>query len=176
MRTFRLSILLLSMAGVVGCASSTAFVDYNRAGLWSTYRTYNWLAEPRAEDIGPLATNPSNRASIKDAVEGAMKNRGVQHAEQNPDLLVAYYAGKTNEIDPSVWGYSYAPDGSYKDEQGPPHSYKSGTVVIDLVDAKSKELMWRGWSSGVVDAPNNEKTENSIREVVKKVMAEYPPR
>jgi hypothetical protein len=146
------------------------------AGLWANYRTYNVMPEPRAEDIGPLAENPANRVSIKDAVHWAMKNRGLRLDEQNPDLLVAYYAGKTDAIDPKVWGYTYSPKGSYKDQQGPPSSYKSNTLVVDLIDAKSKELMWRGWSAGVINAPNNDKTENSIREVMAKIMAEYPPR
>lgn len=176
MRTLRLLTLLLLVAILVGCASPAAFVDYNMAGLWSTYRTYNWLPEPRAEDIGPLATNPSNRTSIEDAVDWAMKNRGLRREESNPDLLVAYYAGKEDAIDPSVWGYAYSPKENYKDEQGPPQSYKGGTLAIDLVDAKTKELVWRGWSAGVVNAPNQDKTDNTIREVVKKIMAEYPPR
>ena len=176
MKTWRLLILLPVLAVLVGCGASATFMDYNIAGQWANYRTWNWLPEPRAEAIGPLATNPANRTSIEEAVDWALKNRGLMRNEQTPDVLVAYYAGKTDAIDPAVWGYAYSPAGSYKDEQGPPQSYKGGTIVIDLVDAKSKELMWRGWSAGVVDAPNQDKTDNSIREVVKKIMAEYPPR
>lgn len=176
MRASRPITLFIVVALVVGCSGSAVFMDYNRSGLWSNYRTYNWLPEPRPEDLGHLAENPANRTSIKDAVEFDMKNRGFTKNEENPDLLVAYYAGKTIPIDPNVWGYSYAPQENYKDQQGPPKSFKSGTLVIDLVDAKSKELMWRGWSAGLVDAPNQDKTDNSIREVTKKIMAEYPPR
>lgn len=176
MTTWRALLCLVLLWTVSGCGSSAVMMDYNISGLWSNYRTYNWLPEPRAEDIGPLAGNPANRTSIEDAVDFAMKNRGLMKNEQNPDLLVAYYAGKKDAIDPKVWGYAYSPKENYKDEQGPPQSYKSNTLVIDLVDAKTKELMWRGWSGGVVNAPNQDKTDNSIREVVKMIMAEYPPR
>lgn len=176
MRAWRILIPLLVLLALAACGGSAVMMDYNIAGTWSNYRTYNWLPEPRAEDIGDLAKNPSNRTSLEDAVNWAMKNRGLRLDEQNPDLLVAYYAGKKDAIDPRVWGYSYSPKGSYKDEQGPPNTYNSNTLVIDLVDAKSKELMWRGWSGGVINAPNNDKVENSIRDVVKKIMAEYPPR
>ena len=176
MTAWRVLTSFLMLLTLGACGSSAVMMDYNISGQWSNYRTYNWLPEPRAEDIGTLAGNPSNRTTIKDAVDWAMKNRGLRRDEQNPEMLVAYYAGKTDAIDPMVWGYAYAPKEKYKDEQGPPHSFKSNTLVVDLVDAKSKELMWRGWSAGVVNAPNNEKTENSIRDVVKKIMAEYPPR
>lgn len=176
MRFWRPLALLLVLLTLAGCGSSAVFMDYSIAGLWSNYRTYNWLPEPRAEAIGPLAENPANRTSIEEAVDWALKNRGLMKNEQNPDYLVAYYAGKTDAIDPSVWGYAYGPKENYEDEQGPPHSFKGGTLVIDLVDAKTKELMWRGWSAGVVNAPNQDKTDNSIRDVVKKIMAEYPPR
>ena len=176
MKSLRLSLLVLVLVAMVGCGGSAVMMDYQVAGLWSNYRTWNWLPEPRAEEIGPIAENPNNRTSIEDAVEWALKHRGLSRDQANPDFLVAYYAGKKDAVNPSVWGYKYAPDGSYKNEQGPPDSYKGGTIVIDLVDADTKELMWRGWSSGLVGAGNNDKVENSIREVVKKVMAEYPPR
>ncbi len=175
MKSWRLVTLLLAVAIVGGCASSAVFMDYSLSGLWSNYRSWNWLPEPRAEDIGPLAQNPANRTSIEDAVDWAMKNRGLMRNEQTPDLLVAYYAGKTDSIQPGVWGYTYAPQANYKDQQGTPETFKGGTLVIDLVDAKTKELLWRGWSTGVVNAPNQDKTDNTIREVVKKIMAEYPP-
>jgi len=176
MKLLRIPALLLVILALSSCGSSAVFMDYQIAGLWSNYRTYDWMPDPRPEDIGPMATNPVNRTSIEDAVDWALKNRGFRKDSENPDLLVAYYAGKKNAIDPSVWGYTYAPDGSYKDEQGPPMTFDGGTIVIDLVDAETKELMWRGWSPGVVESPNNDKMENSIREVVKRVMEQYPPR
>jgi len=176
MKASRLLTLLLLISVVTACGGSAVFMDYNRSGMWSNYRTYNWLPQPRAEDIGPVAKNPANRTSIEEALDFAMKNRGFRKDEANPDLLVAYYAGKTDSIDPGVWGYAYAPKENYKDEQGPPHSFKGGTLVIDLVDAESKELMWRGWSPGLINAPNQDKTDNSIHDVTKKIMAEYPPR
>ena len=176
MKAWRISILLLVPAVLGACASSAVMMDYNLAGLWSSYRTYDWLPEPSPEKIGPLAQSPESRAAIRLAVEDAMKNRGLERAEQNPDLLVAYYAGKTNAIDPAGWGYSYAPPGSYKDEQGPAHSYKSHTLIIDLVNARTKELLWRGWSGRLSDTPGSENDSNSLDKLTTKIMAEYPPR
>ena len=55
MKAWRLAILILAISVVSGCGGSSVFMDYNMSGLWSNYRTWNWLPEPNAKAIGPIA-------------------------------------------------------------------------------------------------------------------------
>ena len=107
---------MLSVAAVivcVGCGGSSMFLDYDRGALWSDYRTYDWLPEPRAASIGPLAENPKHRTWIESTVDLEMKRAGLRRDTENPDLVVAYYAGIRGPLDPASWGYQYGPQSEY---------------------------------------------------------------
>ena len=49
-----------------------------------------------------------------------------------------------------------------------------GTLFIDIIDAKSKELVWQGEGSGYLTKDTNKKDER-IKEFVSKILAQYPP-
>ena len=39
---------------------------------------------------------------------------------------------------------------------------KKGTLVVDIVDAKEKQLVWRGTASGILISDSQEKTEKAV--------------
>ena len=49
-----------------------------------------------------------------------------------------------------------------------------GTLYIDLIDAKKKELVWQGMGTGYLSR-NMEKKEARIKEFVEEIMTKYPP-
>jgi hypothetical protein len=50
--------------------------------------------------------------------------------------------------------------------------YKQGTLIIDLIDASTKELVWRGVGKSEI---TNEDREEQIKQVVSDILAKYPP-
>ncbi len=46
-------------------------------------------------------------------------------------------------------------------------------MILDFVDAESKELFWRGWATSAVG--DRENAEARIREVVETLLEEFPP-
>ena len=44
---------------------------------------------------------------------------------------------------------------------------KVGTLTVDIVDAKEKQLIWRGTSSGILISDSQEKTENAVGDAIK---------
>ncbi len=52
--------------------------------------------------------------------------------------------------------------------------YVEGTLFIDLIDAKKKELIWQGEGIGVLTKDTNKK-DALIKEFVTKILAQYPP-
>jgi len=49
-----------------------------------------------------------------------------------------------------------------------------GTLYIDLIDAKKKEMIWQGEGIGTL-TKNIDKKDARIQEIVSKVLAQYPP-
>lgn len=54
--------------------------------------------------------------------------------------------------------------------------YEEGTIVIDIVDARTDRVVWRGWAQsnmdGVID--NQDLLEKQIRKAVARMMERLP--
>jgi hypothetical protein len=56
------------------------------------------------------------------------------------------------------------------------YNYTEGTLIIDLVNATSNQLAWRGSATGVVDPGRSpEQVQERINDVVGQIFANYPP-
>ena len=56
-------------------------------------------------------------------------------------------------------------------------NYQVGTLQIDLIDAKTDQLVWRGSAEKVVDtSPTPAQRSAAIREAVSKILSDYPPK
>jgi hypothetical protein len=52
--------------------------------------------------------------------------------------------------------------------------YNRGSLIIDIVDAKTGKLVWQGVGSGInVDSPKSK--QKQIPAIVAEIMANYPP-
>lgn len=69
------------------------------------------------------------------------------------------------------FGYIWVPVYRRRDEYGP------GTLIIDVVERESRELIWRGWADGaLLDAPRREELPKYLAQVVAKILEDFPPR
>jgi hypothetical protein len=129
---------------------------------------------------------------IKISVDKQLKAKGLTQASENPDIVIVFSGGKEKRVDVQEWGYGHddrtyagdiwypggfpaAPDGRdyYEYRRGvDTYEYEVGTLVLDFVDAKKRELVWRGTASGVIDPG---KTAEQINEVVAKMLENFPP-
>jgi hypothetical protein len=53
-------------------------------------------------------------------------------------------------------------------------TYKVGTLVVDLFDAKTKQLIWRGNSSDTL-SNNSDKNIQNMDKDVEKMFKNFPP-
>ncbi len=52
----------------------------------------------------------------------------------------------------------------------------AGTLVVDVIDGPSGELVWRGWADGaLLDVPSAEDLDAYVGEVVRKILKSFPP-
>jgi hypothetical protein len=93
--------------------------------------------------------------------------------ESNPTFLVAIHGGVEDKVNVSSYGYYYGYRGYWGGPHLDVHQYQEGTLVIDLIDAQTKELFWRGWASQVVDQTDD--PTRKINEAVAKILANFPP-
>ncbi len=180
----RLTLGLLLIVMLSGCGSSVKVVaDHDPATDFSAYRTYQWMPEPEDTQM----QRGFIWRDIKQSIDHDLGQRSMQQVESNPDVYVAFYASVEEKVTGATidrYGYGYGGYwgrgrwGTYGGgtAQVRVDSYTEGTLIVDIIDAGKKELVWRSVATGAVrNADNPQKAREKIPEVVAQVMEDYPP-
>ncbi|MGC4118486.1 MAG: DUF4136 domain-containing protein [Myxococcales bacterium] len=144
--------------------------------------TYAWLPEP---ETGQAARDPFVRQTVKQSADRELSAKGFQRVEPgaHPDFLLGWYSTsqQVTEVEPTYryyGGYGY-PWGPYGGTMGPPdiQTMTEGTLVLDVVDPKSNQLLWRSDAKAELgDKPTTKDAEKKISEAIPKMLAEFPPK
>jgi hypothetical protein len=171
------SIFIVSLVSLLACASSNVQTDYDRSAAFNTLRTYQWLKQESVvstmgyEDVD----NSSIAQAVKTSADDLLKDKGFRLIENdNSDFLITYYAGLKQRVNVNEYGYSYGEwqSGLY-DRNKNVQAYQEGLLMIDIILESSKELIWRGWLTGIVEEPSS--AAQKIKNAVKEILDEFPP-
>jgi hypothetical protein len=185
---FSLAVCAVAFAMLAGCATtSTPDIHVNQApdANFTAYGTFGF-PEQTGTDRGGYSTLVTSY--FKAAVRNQMEQRGYHYVDENPDLLVNFYAKvhERTEVrpDPSFsaaygyYGYRYGLYSAwpYYDDSARTVTYPVGTANIDVVDAHKKQMIWEGVAQGVVSDEDMDHPQESISRVVTQLFARYPGR
>ena len=164
---------------LAACSSMKVQTEYDRNADFKGYRSYAWLLQQPGPEQSPEARDPRIREAVFQGIDQALASKGLTRVtpDQSPELLVAVHGWAINRIDVQSYGYNYAatPYGFYPTMATPAvavRQYRDGTLIIDLVDARSKQMVWRGTATDTF-SPGME--AQKVAEAVSKTLAEYPP-
>lgn len=180
-------LLLLVMAGCSSIATST---DYDPASVSKVdaYRSYAWLPMPEGAD--PRVYNPLVGRRVMDAVDRELASRGYRKVEQDPDFKIGWHGAIDQKLDVQTtgvaYGYTWDPwfspmgPGMGVGGSGVPYStvdeYEEGTLILDVVDAASNKLVWRGTAQAELsENPSEQKRQDRTQEAVEKILERFPP-
>jgi hypothetical protein len=176
MRTMTSIFTAVAALALAGCATMNVSSHIERGVSFSEYVTYDW-GPPDNLPIGDprLDNNAFFNDHLQGAIEKKMAAKGFERAVTGtPDLLVHYHASVNQKLDVYAvdqrYGYCY---GNCEPQIV---DYEEGTLVIDLVDAKTNKVVWRGWAqeamNGIID--NQARLEKQVDEGVTKMMRLLP--
>lgn len=183
-----ISISLLFIFLIVSCSSVTVVADYDTTTDFSQYKTFAFYKK----GIDKVEISDLDKRRILKAIEAEMLARGFVKSK-DPDMLVNIFTKSQRKVSVSnnyyggygfggYGGYGrYGYHGWYPWYYGPNYGttvseYTEGTLFIDLIDNRKKELAWQGIGSGALNYKGNvEKKEAKIKEFIALIMAEYPP-
>jgi len=170
-----LTVWALAFAGCAARSAARSVGSYVERGAdLSAYKSYNWGPDEQTGTGDPrLDRNQIFQDRVQAAVEKELSARRFDKAtSESPDLLVHYHASVEQRIDLSGTDLmTPCPDCR-------PFVYDAGTLVIDLVEARSKRLIWRGWSEGNVEGviDNQRWMEERIDDAVTEIFKRLPSR
>ena len=91
-------------------------------------------------------TDP-RREQLRETIAGELESRGYVDAEWMPDFVVAVYASVDEKLDLDDWLYGYPTWPRWTVSSVPeasPIRFEAGTVVIDVLNPETLDLLWRG--------------------------------
>jgi hypothetical protein len=117
---------------------------------------------------------------ITAAVEKELQAKGLTKVDANPDVWVVYSNSIHDQKEVIGTGYGFGPAwgwGYWGPGNVTYNTYvtKQGTLVVEIADAKDKELLWRGSATDTI-SDNSNKNINNLNKAISKMFNYYPPK
>jgi len=167
------TVAALALAGTAFAQDVT--VDWDRAANFGAIKTF-------AVKLETPWGNPIGEKRLTEEITQALVGKGWAVApEADADAhVVIHGASKTkrslNTFYSGMGGYGWRGwgAGGFGTATTTASEYTEGTLVVDIYEAKLKQLMWRGVAQGELkDTP--EKREKQLQKVSEKMFKDFPP-
>jgi hypothetical protein len=179
--------LVLGATLIAGASSASAAThsDFTRSFPLQTLKTFEFKDQRRISH-DPLANNEIWANDVRDAIRKDLTDHGFAEATNDrPDFSVAYYVGLKDRYDISSIGYGLPlfhrrfggwwgwPRGD--DVWSVP--YTESTLIVDVIDAKTNQLVWRGYDTDTLNHGKPEKTlDKAVDHVVSRLSRDMKER
>jgi Domain of unknown function (DUF4136) len=143
--------------------------DYDHNANFGQYKTYSW---EKVQTKDPLLVD-----RIKSAVNASLAAKGWTQVGSGGDVSVVAMEVTHNQqtlntfYDGFGGGWRW---GGFGDSTTTTETYKVGSLVVDLFDTNTKNLIWRGSASDTLSNNSNKNTKN-LDKGVQKMFAHFPP-
>ncbi len=176
MKLQRVVFVLIGMMFLFAAKSSAQQVktDYDRGANFGQYKTYSWAQVKTKEGL--------DVDRIKTAVNAALAAKGWTQVDSDGDVSIVAIEITRNQQTLNTfydgfeggWGWRRFGGGGFGEATTTTETYKVGTLVVDLFDAKTKQLIWRGTSSDTL-SNNSDKNIKNLDKGVDKMFKHFPP-
>jgi hypothetical protein len=170
--TFVLVGMMLLLAGRT--SAQQVKTDYDRGANFAQYKTYSW------EQVKTKDALDVDR--VKSAVNAALAAKGWSQVNSGGDVSIIAVETTQNQQSLNTfydgfgggWGWRRFGGGGFGEATTTTDTYKVGTLVVDLFDTKTKQLLWRGTSSDTL-SNNSDKNIKNLDKGVEKMFKQFPP-
>jgi len=158
--------MLLGML-VVSASAQSVQSDYDRSFRFSELKTFSFAIQRRGAN-DPLATDSLNDGRIRNGLESQLIDSGFKIETERPDFVIAYYVTTKNKL--NVQDFGYGPPRWFGGRDIRVNQYSEGTLMVDFIDARTNQVIWRGRASGTLEMKGVEK---KISKSVEKLIKQY---
>ena len=174
-----LTYLLLAAALLAGC-SPRVHTEQDQDAKLAGYHRFAWLTPPAGPVRDPILDSQILESRVHKAVTGDLKDRGYEEVapDANPDFLVTYHTSAKQTLESSGPSFSFGfmdafPRGFGAVGFGPDvRTQDQGTLMLDVLDSQSKRLVWRGWTTELLNQDNY--SDKSVQDAVKDIFDKFP--
>lgn len=168
--------LLLTTAVLLLIAGRMAAQDVTVNSMpgvnFSNFHTYKWV-----EIAGAAYPNQIMDAEIKQSIDAQLATKGLTKVTgDKADLYVGYQTAVNQQ---KQWN-AYGMGGGWRWGGGMGTATSStiniGTLVVDMYDPATKQLVWTGRATKTLDpSSNQQKNQKNLDKAMAKLLKQYPP-
>jgi len=156
------------------CASVQVAADYDKNANFGSYNSFAFYKP----GIDKAKISDLDKKRILRAIDAEFSAKGMSKSE-SPDLLVSIFTKERERVDvynrAYGFGWGWNPYWYGNGFNTGAHTTNEGTLYIDLIDAKTNELVWQGIGRANLVTYDIDKKEAKIQEIVREIVAKYPP-
>ena len=167
---------MIYLMAAVNVAAQDVDIRAKDGVSFSKYATYAWAPHLDVEGDHPVADGSALDLTIKKAADAELKRKGYERVEreESPDLMINYVGfgtdmtdieGVTKELAPGVKWIGDPQAHSMR-------SYREGTLVFEVVDTATEEMIWSGWVTEL--ARTFEKLRGKASKATRRVFTHFP--
>jgi hypothetical protein len=161
---------------LASCSSIKVYTDFDKNAQFSQYKTFAFYKP----GVDKVEISDLDKKRVLKSIETELVAKGFIKSE-NPDLLINFFTKSREQVDVNTfnngwgygWGWGWNP-WMWGGNQTSVIRTTSGTLFIDLIDARKKELVWQGEGDGEI-FKNQKKKEERIQKFVSEILKQYPP-
>jgi hypothetical protein len=163
---FALCAMLFCLASAFA-VGQTVSVNYNHSQSFGAYHTYAW---------GGNNTNQIQNSILAQVaqtdIDSAMVAKGFTKVteDKNPDIILTASGGMRQTTSYSAWGMRGIGGGMGGIT---PQQNVEATLIVDLYDAKTQSLIWRGIGQDTL-SNNGGKNQQLVGNAVNKMFKQWP--
>jgi hypothetical protein len=158
-------VLLLATAAIADVKT-----DYDRGADFNRYKTYSW---EKVQTADPLWVD-----RVKEAVDSQLAAKGWTRVESGGQVAIIAIEMNRNQRTLNTFydnfGRGWRWGGGFGNATTTVDTYQVGTLVVDLFDANTQKLIWRGSSSDTLSDKSDKNIKNLDKDV-QKMFDHFPP-
>ena len=172
MKTLKYILIAAAVVAATACSTLRTAADYDRSADFAKYHTF------AIKDV--QSKNQLMERRIEGALETQLTAKGLAKSDTDPDLWVVPHFRLSHETEISTWDTGWGYGWRWRRPLGPTVSTVEripvGTLIVDLVDAKTNEMVWRGTATDTLHpSASPPAKEKHLTAAVAKMLQAYPP-
>ena len=180
MRTVYIIVFVLSFGAIQG---QKVTGDYEKSTDFSAYKTYMFVGW---QDDSDQVMNDFDKKRLRESIKSEMDARQFNFVESDADMAVSLYVVVDQKTSTTAYTNYYGGAGYGVGRRGyggwghgsattsySENDYLQGTLVLDMYDATSKDLIWQGIATGTI-TEKPEKRDKKIPKAIAKLMKKFP--
>jgi len=173
----KISLLLLGIALFSGAASLNAQVktDYDHSANFASYKTYSWLKVQAGDSLWD--------ARLQQDVDAQLAAKGWTKVDSNGNAVVSAFRSTQQQQSLQTfydgfgggWGRRGFGGGGMGMATTDTETTTVGNMVVDIFDAHTQNLLWRGKDSDDLSSNSDKNTEKLTKDI-NNMFKHFPPK